>query len=936
MTSNLVSRYAVIFVVLALAGVIISTNDINFGIDLRGGTILTYKVQPVEGSSKEAFTSEDVDDTIAVISQRINKEGVKDIQVRREGEDRIVITLPNFTKEQADEIRRRMTQVGELLLAIKAEAGDKVEYVDENGDQKTVLFNLTEFEKERTTALKEGKPYTPPKGFRWFPKRPERRDKESDSSYQKRVQEYEQLKKEKLWEVPGEWMYFAPEYWDPEYCYDPENPGFTGRDIYDATRSVDDNGGRAVSFKIQTARQTPFSIYTGNYVGRQMALILNGELWSSATIRQRLSDNVQISRGGGGYTKTEQDWLLNCLQAGSLKLRPILESQDEVGATLGAKAVRRGEIAFIVGSLLVILFMLLYYRAAGIVAILAMVVNFVMIFAILMLLQASLTLPGIAGLVLTVGMAVDANILIFERIREELDKGKKLVHAAKNGFDRAFVTIFDANLTTFIVAAFLVRYGTGPVKGFGYTMMTGIICTMFAGLYVSRTLLGTAIAKGWVTELRMLRLFKKPNFDFFKKSKVYVTASLLLMVFGVVMFIATGREKYGLDFNGGTSVRLAFSEPVQVADIEEPILAVKDDKGQPRFKDIQASLVDPEGDRALLVDLKLDWEAAPPPKDSDEGYDPYQPIQDELTRLFGDKLVPSPLTDVTYDSEKRTWSATIHLAKPLGDKQALLDVMADAGFRSPDAQSVDEQGLTWRVQGGVDVGEDVARSTLLAKLAENSNIAVSTPFPKLRFLGPNVVADLKKSAIQAMLMSLIFILAYIWFRFKELKYGFAATIALVHDVLIALGVVVFVNEFNLVTVPITLNVIAGFLTIIGYSLNDTIVVFDRIRENLGNVKGSFRDIINRSINQTLSRTVLTSLTTFLVVAVIFFASLGLESPLEGLAFTLMIGVVVGTYSSIFVASPILVWLTQMEEKRKGSSGTKKSVAKKGDTAPTAG
>ncbi|MCA9321331.1 MAG: protein translocase subunit SecF, partial [Planctomycetes bacterium] len=262
-----------------------------------------------------------------------------------------------------------------------------------------------------------------------------------------------------------------------------------------------------------------------------------------------------------------------------------------------------------------------------------------------------------------------------------------------------------------------------------------------------------------------------------------------------------------------------------------------------------------------------------------------------------------------------------------GDISVIKGMLLEAGLRNGEVSPTESSTRSFEIAGTTgDLNEEDVRDNLLGLIADNTQIVASKPFPKVRFLGPNVVADLKGSAIKALLMSLICILAYIWFRFKELKYGVAATVALVHDVSIAAGVTVFCYITGLVQVPITLNVIAGFLTIVGYSLNDTIVVFDRIRENHGNMKGSFQEVVNRSINQTLTRTVLTSLTTLFVVAVIFFMNLGFESPLEGLAFVLMIGIIVGTYSSIFIASPILVWVHNRELAKSAGREGKKALA----------
>ena len=238
--------------------------------------------------------------------------------------------------------------------------------------------------------------------------------------------------------------------------------------------------------------------------------------------------------------------------------------------------------------------MLGYYRAGGVIAVLALAVNFTMIFAILIILDASLSLPGIAGLVLTVGMAVDASILIFERIREELGKGKTLLHAAKNGFDRAFVTIFDANLTTFIVAAFLVKYGQGPVKGFGYTLMTGIVCTMFSALFFARTLMGWAIKSGVISDLKMGSVLAKTRIAFSTMARRALTMSLAVIVVGIGFSVISGDDKYGIDFRGGTAVRVRFESAKTQEEVLDAVASIQGEDGA-KYKAPEATLIAPEG-----------------------------------------------------------------------------------------------------------------------------------------------------------------------------------------------------------------------------------------------------------------------------------------------------------------------------------------------------
>ncbi|MEZ6194771.1 MAG: protein translocase subunit SecD [Planctomycetota bacterium] len=909
MTNNLMTRYVVSIVVLGLAGLCIALNwPINLGIDLRGGSILTYEVEQLDagGNASEAedITADEVSDTITVISQRINDQGVKDIQIRQEGERYISLYLANFTKAQADQIRERMTQVGQLTFPIIAE--------DRDLGYDGFRFNKRTATDDRRAKLEAGQPYVAPKGFAFVPRLPQRTDKMTDAEYEAALATYRDTKLNRPAELEGEWVYFDPEYWDESRGYE----GFTGRSIKDARKDFDQNGGRAVTYKVLEQYQNDFGLYTGKYTGRSICLVLNNELWSSANIQGTLTDNVQITKGGG-YTEAEQSWLINCLKSGSLKLRPKLVSQDEIGATLGKTAIEHGMMAFLFGMLVVVGMMLYYYRSSGLIAVLALVANFVLIFGVLMLLEASLTLPGIAGLVLTVGMAVDANILIFERIREEIAKGKAPLQAAKNGFDRAFVTIFDANLTTFIVAALLYFYGKGPIKGFGITLMAGIVCTMFSALYLTRTMMGMVLKRGGMKEFNYRGVLPSHlKIDFVSRFKKFAIISLLAATFGIVVTFATGRSKYGLDFNGGTSMRLAFNEALAEADVRDRIA------GLGKYENIEITMIDPVDGKSGVVKVNLDYH--PPEKSAAsraDGEDEYDAIQSEIESVFSGKLVSRTLTGVSFSDEGTAWEARLNLTSTATQDQ-VLEVMRKAGIETPRAdriQEIDKSKVNgtevWQIGGTVTAAKRASVETGLydAIREAGETMSASTPFQEVRFVGPKVVADLKSSAIQAMLAALVLILGYIWFRFKEVKYGFAATIALVHDVLVALGVTVACKVSGLVNVPITLDVIAAFLTIIGYSLNDTIIVFDRIRENRGNMRGTFADVVNRSVNQTLSRTILTSATTAVVVAAIFFSSLGIESPLEGFAFTLLVGIIVGTYSSVFIASPVLVWLNNREE-----------------------
>ena len=440
------------------------------------------------------------------------------------------------------------------------------------------------------------------------------------------------------------------------------------------------------------------------------------------------------------------------------------------------------------GAILVLLFMCGYYLWAGLIANFALCLNLVIILGVLSYppLGATLTLPGIAGIVLTIGMAVDANVLIFERIREELKLGKTLRLAISSGYQKAFLTILDANVTTLIVAFILFQFGTGPVKGFATTLTIGILASMFTALVLSRLIFDVLSLGGVLKRLPMFQFVKNPRFDFIGKRKIAYFISLFLIAVGIVSLGARGRENLGIDFSGGSLQEFRFEKAVSADQV-----------------------------RNALKEINL----------GDSPIQQYKDKRDILVRTYADT------SDRIIDKFK-------------------------------------------------------------ADFPENR-------FEILRVekVGPAIGKDLAGKAVKALAIALVCICIYISLRF-EFRFAIAAIIALFHDVLITAGVLSLTGrEFS---VP----VIAALLTVVGYSINDTIVVFDRIREDTRLMRRTgYREIINLSINQTLGRTLLTSLTTLLVVGALFFLG---GAVINDFAFVLLVGVIVGTYSSIFVASPILV------------------------------
>lgn len=555
-----------------------------------------------------------------------------------------------------------------------------------------------------------------------------------------------------------------------------------------------------LEFDAEGAKQ--FGLVTSNNRHRAMAIVLDKKLYCAPVIQTAIVDGR--ARITGQFSNEEAKNISDALSSGSLPVKIEIEAVFDTDPTLGRDNVTNGIYAGLIALGVVMLFMMIYYLRAGVVAVVALLVNIVLVLGALAAFNATLTLPGIAGIILTIGMAVDANVLIFERIREEIEKGKSLLNAIDIGYSKAFVTILDANLTTFFTAIILYRFGSGAIKGFAVTLSIGILTSMFTALFLTRMIFDIMHRYLPATKMHMLHFLDHPKADFLGKRKIAATISILLILVSLGTAISRGPQNIlGVDFTGGTVVILDYKE-----------------------------------------------------------------------------RVPQPA--ITKALEKAGYNARVT-------------------YKSSAMSKADTKKM-----------EILLRESVQNK--EGSNKAVGPEFVKLlnakypkgqykvsmeTSLGGLIGWEFSKSAMSAMLLALLGIVIYISFRF-EFAYAMASIVALMHDVIIATGILLLCGA------EISLPVIAALLTIIGYSLNDTIVVFDRIRENLGLIQGkTYRQIINTSINQTLSRTILTSLTTLIVLIVLYFFG---GIAVNDFVFVMLIGVVVGTYSSIFVASPIVaVW-----------------------------
>lgn len=541
-----------------------------------------------------------------------------------------------------------------------------------------------------------------------------------------------------------------------------------------------------VSIELNAEGGATFSELTGENVGRRLAIVLDGTVYSAPVIQEKIpSGRAQIT---GNFSAQESNDLAIVLRAGALPAPVKIIEERTVGPTLGKDSIEKGIKAILMGGLAVLLFMALYYLFAGLIADFALVLNMILITGALSYFHATLTLPGIAGLVLTIGMSVDANVLIFERIREESKLGKSIRAAVQSGFQRAFLTILDANLTTLITALILFQFGTGPVRGFATVLSIGIISSMFTAIVVTRLILDTLTTKEGLKlkKLTMFQFVKNPRFNFIGVRKFAYALSVILIVIGMFAFAKRQEANYGIDFTGGVLQQYKFEKEVALDEI-----------------------------RAVLGE-------------SDE--------RDVPIQQFSDK------------------------------REVLIRTQED--------------------------NSEEIMSQFKSSFADNA-----FEIMRIEKVGPSIGRDLRGKAMKAVIFAMIGICLYVSFRF-EFRFAIAAIVAILHDVAICLGAVALTGR------ELSIPVVAALLTIVGYSINDTIVVFDRIREDRKLMrKASYKEIINTSINQTFSRTLLTSLTTLAVILALYL--LGGE-VINDFAFVMLVGVISGTYSSIFIASPILI------------------------------
>jgi SecD/SecF fusion protein len=720
---------------------------------------------------------------------------------------------------------------------------------------------------------------------------------------------------------------------------------FIGSDLLSGATSPssDSFGYPAVAFAMKDGRRSAFGDFTGAHIDELMAIVINDEIATMPNIEGQLPGGGIITGGVGGFTPQEVTSLVTVLRSGSLRIKPELEHQERVGATLGEDYVKKGAFSAILGMALVLLFMLVYYRRLGVYAALSLLANMTMLMGALSFLQATLTLPGVAGIILTVGMAVDANILIFERIREEALRGRKPLQAAKNGFQHALSTIVDANMTTLITALILYKFGTGPIKGFATTLSIGILTSMFSALIITKVLVHGAL-EGKVESWSMMRSISDTKIKFMSKAKLAMPTSVVLILAGLFLFTSIDTEKkLGIDFLGGASLTVRTQEPQPVEEIRALVSNVQGVIG--KSSEVKA-ILNSEAEAGTYNQFRITFKTPQSVIDeamSGQGADgvelTVEQVQDSIKATVETQIrdaLASVLEKGPFENIAVTGTAAsgiLYFEIP-HDSIAIGDVLNTVGVNNNVVTQVSGPVAAYSFTGSVNAGMTTSNlenliQTKFQETIDTDNgevFAWANPIPETSIVGAAVVAELRDAAIFAILLSLFAVVMYIRVRFAEYSYGFAAVCALVHDVLFTVGVLGIAIMTDFIEAEINLPMIAAFLTIIGYSLNDTIVVFDRIRENLPRMSGSMAEIIDTSINQTLSRTILTSVTTLLTVLILFFFNLGSRNVLEGFSFAMAVGVIVGTYSSMFIAAPTLLWLEQRRNKDGDAQSSSETTA----------
>ncbi len=711
------------------------SEKIRLGLDLQGGTSFLIRLDPpvAENGERRAITRDMVEQAMEAIRKRIDTFGVSEPIITPQGTDRILVQIPGLDAAKIAEAREQLRKVAKLeFKLVNPQSGQLIQQIQDGQAVIPPGYSIEAIVNERTEGGEERKVLVKKKA-----------DLLGDR-------------------VTRAGAFYDARGWGVHLAFDSEGAQKFG----DLTKQV---------FEERS----------------QMAIVLDGKVLSAPGVEHGPIYGGSAEISGGNMSEKEARNLASALQ-NPLQTPVAIEEERSASSTLGSDSIKSGVYAGVGGLVLVLIFVVVYYRFAGLVAVVGLVVNIVLLFGVMAMFNFVLTLPGIAGIILTIGLAVDANVLIYERLREEMALGKTLGTAIESAYDKAFSVIFDANFTTLITAVILFWKATGPVKGFAVTLVVGIIASVFTAMIVTRTLFGWAIETGLIKSISMLHLIPPDkNINFLGRRRLWVSISVAVIAISAIGFGMRGEKNFGVDFKGGDLLMLDAKNSVSEGEVRTAIETLK----------LGEVVIQKEHEPALNKD--------------------YISIR-------------SP-----YDTSDKI-------------EQHLIKVMPQAGFTEHKKDKV----------------------------------------------GKLVGGELAKTSIIALGLGMLGIFMYVSARF-EMSFAIGALVALLHDVIITVGMfAIFGRELSLVMV-------GAILTIAGYSINDTIVVYDRIREGLhSGRKGTIEQIMNASINETLSRTLLTSGCTLLSVAALFLFG---GPVLHDFAFAILIGIVVGTYSSIFIASPIVLW-----------------------------
>ncbi|MHC5210217.1 MAG: protein translocase subunit SecD [Planctomycetota bacterium] len=917
MSGATAKRFVAIALILGLAIWSIVANDVVLGLDLRGGVTMRYELETPDTVLDGADTADSmIDSTVETLNQRIDAYGIRESSITRQGTHEIVIELPGSGSEESETIKSVIAQVGRLEWRILAADDLRTGLNVEEQRQR-----LAELLGENIGKLPDEIDVTtldlsfPDVLYRWVPY-------SSNVLAQRRgVDDLDEVlvtRDDGTTGLPPELALRAGDATLPgDYELLRIESGttreFTGADIQTAYEDRDSRGFKAVGVTIKPDRASAFGDFSEEYKGRQLAIVLDGRLAQPpAVINDRLEGRFVIQAGAaGGFKDQEIKDYLTVIRSGSLELKPRLLYENTIGPSLGESSIRSGTRAGILALIVTVVFMIGYYRWHGVHAAVTLLANLLALAGLLMLLGATLTLPGMAGLVLTLGMAVDANILIYERMREEADRAKSPAQVIKLGFEKALSTIVDSNITTFITALILYKVGSGPVRGFAVVLMLGILTSVWAALFVGRTMYDALVESGRMKVVgKMGRLVKAGvHIDFMRFGQSCLRVSAIAVVGGLLAFIFTGEDKYGLDFLGGYKAHVRLATEATQGEVKAAV-----DKVFPGAQVVSIASESASEGRSRQFVIKVKEGAAEVQAAEDSGA--LERYETGMKAALGDMLLPDFFTDLQLTPDNATAttaiSGTLNFEAPVQPDA----IAARLGFLSgKQVQAAGPNALS--VQGsvaGTGLAPKVVAQRFKSALSGTLGLApLSEPLVESTTIGSRVGTELRDSASRALLLSFLAIVIYIRVRFREYRFGFAAVCALVHDVLITLGVVSLAHLFGIVDIELDLAMIAAFLTIIGYSLNDTIVLFDRIRENTPRMDRPLAEVINTSVNQVLARSLLTSITVLLTLLVIFFMNVGQQNVLEGFSFAMIVGVIVGTYSSIYVASPLLVLFSKRAE-----------------------